>query len=89
MSTYMNSALPRYSCVVLLLLHCHEITIMTLMRSFIHSFAFGQTTKKNLQGKVAKAFEQLCLLKEARNNVQRDLEDKQVVIANLVMSCRS
>jgi len=39
-----------------------------------------QTTKKNLQGKVAKAFEQLCLLKEARNNVQRDLEDKQVTL---------
>jgi len=39
-----------------------------------------QTTKKNLQDKVAKAFEQLCLLKEARNNVQRDLEDKQVTL---------
>lgn len=37
-----------------------------------------QTTKKYLEDKVAKAFEQLCLLKEARNNIQRDLEDKQV-----------
>jgi hypothetical protein len=29
---------------------------------------------------VAQAFEQLCLLKEARQNVQRDMEDKEVTL---------
>jgi len=37
-----------------------------------------QGSKKNLESKVQQAFEQLCLLKEARQNLQRDLEDKTV-----------
>jgi len=39
-----------------------------------------QGTKMNLQTKVQQAFEQLCLLKEARQNLQRDLEDKTVTL---------
>jgi len=37
-----------------------------------------QGSKANLQAKVQQAFEQLCLLKEARQNLQKDLEDKTV-----------
>ena len=37
-----------------------------------------QGSKANLQTKVQQAFEQLCLLREARQNLQKDLEDKTV-----------
>jgi len=37
-----------------------------------------QGSKKNLEAKVQQAFEQLCLLKEARQNLNKDLEDKTV-----------
>jgi len=37
-----------------------------------------QGSKQNLNVKVQQAFEQLCLLKEARQNLQKDLEDKTV-----------
>jgi len=39
-----------------------------------------QGSKANLQTKVQQAFEQLCLLKEARQNLQKDLEDKTVTL---------
>lgn len=36
--------------------------------------------KKALQQRVADAFEQLCLLQEARQQVQADLQDKNIAL---------
>lgn len=36
--------------------------------------------KKQLHNKISEAFEQLCLLQEARQQIQADLQDKNIAL---------
>lgn len=54
----------------------------TCFCSFFHSQEVEviDGVKKALQQKISEAFEQLCLLQEARQQIQADLQDKSITL---------
>jgi hypothetical protein len=61
------------------LYHAHTL-LLTVCRLSLQEAEVIDGIKKALQTRINESFEQLCLLQEARQQVQADLQDKNIAL---------